>query len=88
VRSSTSNSTNCIATRHRVVGGECPQLGGRQGSLSIGQEDTEERDVANLPTFLVSDAATAEALIATNGWPGPDTMADQFIPVWVSVRLP
>ena len=27
---------------------------------SIGQENTEERDVANLPTFIVSDADTAE----------------------------
>ena len=50
--------------------------------LSIGQDNTEERDVANLPTFIVSDAATAEELIPTNGWPGPDTMADQFAALW------
>jgi hypothetical protein len=49
---------------------------------SIDQENTEEREVAFLPTFIVSDAATAEALIPLNGWPGPATMADQFKELW------
>lgn len=49
---------------------------------AIGQENTEERANALLPTFIVDDAATAEPLIATNGWPGPDTMAEQFGALW------
>lgn len=49
---------------------------------SIGQENTEERANALLPTFLVSSPEVAEPLIATNGWPGPDGMADQFAALW------
>jgi hypothetical protein len=49
---------------------------------SIGQENTEERANALLPTFTVSSPEQAEPLIATDGWPGPDTMADQFKALW------
>ncbi len=49
---------------------------------SIGQENTEERVVSNLPTFLVSDAATAEPLIATDGWYGPEGLTEQFAALW------
>ncbi len=49
---------------------------------SIGQENTEEREVSKLLTYIVSDAATAEELIPLNGWPGPDTMSDQFAALW------
>ncbi len=49
---------------------------------SLGMDNTEERANAVLPTFIVSDKATAEALIPTDGWPGPDGMADQFKTLW------
>ena len=49
---------------------------------AIGQENTEERANAVLPSFIVSSAGQAEPLIAGNGWPGPDTMADQFKTLW------
>jgi hypothetical protein len=49
---------------------------------AIGQENTEERANAVLPTFLVSSPEEAEPLIATNGWPGPEGMADQFAALW------
>ena len=49
---------------------------------SIGQENTEERANAALPSFIVSSPEQAQPLIASNGWPGPDTMADQFKTLW------
>lgn len=49
---------------------------------SIGQENTEERANANLPSFVVSSPAQAEPLVAGDGWPGPDTMAEQFKTLW------
>ncbi len=49
---------------------------------SIGQENTEERANAVLPTFIVSSPEQAEPLIAGDGWPGPDGMADQFAALW------
>ncbi len=49
---------------------------------ALGMDNTEERANAVLPTFIVSDKATAEALIPTDGWPGPDGMADQFKTLW------
>jgi ABC-type sugar transport system substrate-binding protein len=49
---------------------------------SIGQENTEERANAILPTFIVSSPEQAEPLIATDGWPGPDGMAEQFAALW------
>lgn len=49
---------------------------------SIGQENTEERANATLPTFLVNTAEVAEPLIATDGWTGPEGMADQFKALW------
>ncbi len=49
---------------------------------AIGQENTEERANAVLPTFFVTTPDQAEPLIATDGWPGPETMADQFKALW------
>jgi ABC-type sugar transport system substrate-binding protein len=49
---------------------------------SIGQENTEERANALLPTFIVNSPETAEPLIASDGWPGPDGMAEQFAALW------
>ncbi len=49
---------------------------------SIGQENTEERANALLPTFVVSTPEQAEPLIASDGWPGPDGMAEQFATLW------
>ena len=51
---------------------------------SLGMDNTEERANANLPTFIVSDAATAEAVLDLGdaGWPGPETMAEQFGALW------
>lgn len=49
---------------------------------SIGQENTEERANALLPSFTVSSPEQAEPLVASDGWPGPDTMAEQFKTLW------
>ena len=49
---------------------------------AIGQENTEERANASLPSFIVSSPEQAEPLIASNGWGGPETMADQFKTLW------
>lgn len=49
---------------------------------SIGQENTEERANALLPSFVVSSPEQAEPLVASDGWPGPDGMADQFKTLW------
>ncbi|MFK8022963.1 MAG: sugar ABC transporter substrate-binding protein [Ilumatobacter sp.] len=49
---------------------------------ALGQENTEERSNAVLPSFLVNDAAVAEPLIPTDGWPGPSDMAAQFAALW------
>ena len=49
---------------------------------SIGQENTEERANATLPSFFVSTADQAQPLIATDGWPGPEGMAEQFKTLW------
>ncbi len=49
---------------------------------SIGQANTEERANALLPSFVVSSPAQAEPLVAGDGWPGPDTMAEQFKTLW------
>jgi ribose transport system substrate-binding protein len=49
---------------------------------AIGQENTEERANALLPTFLVNSAEVAQPLVASDGWPGPATMADQFKTLW------
>ena len=50
--------------------------------LALGQDNTQERENAKLPSFIVSDAATAESLIPTDGWPGPADMAAQFAALW------
>jgi ABC-type sugar transport system substrate-binding protein len=49
---------------------------------AIGQENTEERANALLPTFIVNTPEVAEPLIATDGWPGPDGQAEQFAALW------
>ena len=49
---------------------------------SIGQENTEERSNASLPSFVVSSPEQAEPLVASDGWPGPDGMAEQFKTLW------
>ncbi len=49
---------------------------------AIGQENTEERANAVLPTFVVMSPEQAQPLIATDGWPGPETMSDQFKALW------
>jgi hypothetical protein len=47
-------------------------------------DNPEERANANLPTFIVSDAAAAQKILdlGPDGWPGPDTMAAQFKTLW------
>ena len=51
---------------------------------SLGMDNPEERDNAKLPTFIVSDAETAQSILdlGDSGWPGPETMADQFTALW------
>ncbi len=49
---------------------------------SIGQDNTEERANALLPSFTVSSPTMAKPLVASDGWPGPDTMAEQFKTLW------
>lgn len=49
---------------------------------SLGQDNTEERANASLPSFVVSSPEQAKPLVASDGWPGPDTMADQFKTLW------
>jgi ABC-type sugar transport system substrate-binding protein len=49
---------------------------------AIGQENTEERANAILPSFIVSSPEQAEPLVATDGWPGPDGMDEQFKALW------
>lgn len=49
---------------------------------AIGQENTEERANALLPTFIVNSAEVAEPLIPTDGWTGPEDMAAQFTELW------
>ena len=49
---------------------------------SIGQANTEERANALLPSFTDSSPEQAAPLVASDGWPGPDTMAEQFKTLW------
>ncbi len=49
---------------------------------SVGMDNPEERANAVLPTFLVDNAEVAEPLIPTDGWTGPDDMAEQFAALW------
>ena len=51
---------------------------------SLGMDNPDERANALLPTFVVSDAAGAQAMLdlGPDGWPGPATMADQFKALW------
>jgi len=48
---------------------------------SIGQDNPDERSSADLPNWIAT-ADTAGDWIASDGWPGPDTMADQFMALW------
>jgi hypothetical protein len=51
---------------------------------SLGMDNPEERANATLPTFIVSDAATAQEILDLGdaGWPGPEGMEDQFKALW------
>ncbi len=51
---------------------------------ALGMDNPEERANATLPTFIVSDPDTAQSIIdlGPNGWPGPETMEDQFKALW------
>jgi len=51
---------------------------------SLGMDNPEERANAELPTFIVSDADTAQSILdlGDDGWPGPETMEDQFKALW------
>lgn len=49
---------------------------------SIGQENTEERANADLPSFVASASPLAEELIPTDGWYGPEGTAEQFAALW------
>jgi ribose transport system substrate-binding protein len=51
---------------------------------AVGQDNAQERDNAKLPTFIVSTADDAQAILDLGdvGWPGPDTMAEQFAELW------
>lgn len=49
---------------------------------AVGMENTEERANAILPTFIANSPEVAEPLIPTDGWPGPDGMAEQFAALW------
>jgi ABC-type sugar transport system substrate-binding protein len=51
---------------------------------SVGMVNDEERAAANLPTFVVDDAASAKTLIDAGGnWAGPAGMAEQFKKLWL-----
>ena len=51
---------------------------------SLGMDNPEERANATLPTFIVSDAETAQEILDLGdaGWPGPEGMEDQFKALW------
>ncbi len=51
---------------------------------SVGDENSEERANAALVSFIVSDAETAQGVLDLGdaGWPGPETMAEQFAALW------
>jgi ribose transport system substrate-binding protein len=51
---------------------------------AVGQDNPEERDNARLPTFIVSTPEDAQAILDLGdvGWPGPETMAEQFATLW------
>ena len=50
--------------------------------LALGMELEEERQATFLPTFVVDTAEEAEPWIPTLGWPGPETMYEQFAELW------
>jgi ribose transport system substrate-binding protein len=51
---------------------------------AVGMDNPEERANALLPTFIISDAAGAQAMLDLGdaGWPGPAGMEDQFKALW------
>lgn len=49
---------------------------------AVGMDNPEERANAILPTFIANSPEVAEPLIPTDGWPGPDGMAEQFAALW------
>jgi ABC-type sugar transport system substrate-binding protein len=50
--------------------------------LSLGMDNPEERANSKLFAYIVADKATAQALIPTDGWPGPAGMDAQFKKLW------
>jgi len=49
---------------------------------AVGMENTEERENAKLPTFIVNSPEVAEPLIPTDGWTGPENQDAQFAELW------
>ncbi|MGA9276646.1 sugar ABC transporter substrate-binding protein [Ilumatobacter sp.] len=49
---------------------------------AVGMDNPEERANAIVPSFLVNSPEMAQPLIATDGWPGPDNMDQQFAALW------
>lgn len=49
---------------------------------SVGMDNPEERANAVVPTFIANSPEVAEPLIPTDGWRGPDGMAEQFAALW------
>lgn len=50
--------------------------------LSVGMELEEEREAANLPTWIVDTPEVAETLVDAGLWPGPADYQDQFKALW------
>jgi ABC-type sugar transport system substrate-binding protein len=49
---------------------------------SVGQDNPEERQVADLPTYIVDEASEAEAILDVGDWTGPEGMDAQFAELW------
>ena len=50
--------------------------------LSVGMELEEERQAANLPTWVVDTPEVAESLVDAGYWPGPADYENQFKRLW------
>ena len=50
--------------------------------LSVGMELEEERQAANLPTWVVDTPEVAESLVEAGYWPGPADYENQFKTLW------
>ena len=76
-----------VAGRHQAWSANAKEYSGwlmvdAMARLSLGMDNPEERTNANLFSYLVTDAATAKALIPTDGWTGPKDMEAQFKALW------